>query len=61
VLFHVSISLMAAVNMVTFLVPRGLMAAPLASLAGIAAGATGNYLLGDRVVFTSEPTRLNPE
>jgi putative flippase GtrA len=50
-LFHASIALMAAANMGVFIVARALVPLEAASLAGIAAGALGNYLLGDRLVF----------
>jgi putative flippase GtrA len=57
-LFHGSISLMALVNMLTFLAARSVLASPLASLLGIAAGAAGNYLLGDRLVFRAPKAQL---
>jgi len=50
-LFHGSIALMALVNMLTFELTRSFLPTALASLAGIAAGAIGNYLAGDRLVF----------
>lgn len=50
-LFHASIALMAAVNMLTFAGTHSVLPALAASLAGIGAGAVGNYLAGDRLVF----------
>jgi putative flippase GtrA len=57
-LFHGSISLMAVVNMLTFLAARTVVPAPPASLLGIAAGAAGNYLLGDHLVFREPDAKL---
>ncbi len=51
-LFHCSIALMAVVNMLTFAVARTAMPIVAASLAGIAMAALGNYLIGDRIVFS---------
>ena len=51
ILFHASIALMAGVNLVTFEVARSFVPVIPASLAGIAAGALGNYMAGDRIVF----------
>lgn len=50
-LFHASISVMAAVNMAVFASARLLVPALVASALGICAGAAGNYLVGDRLVF----------
>ena len=50
-LFHASIAVMALVNMVVFVAARDLVPALAASALGIAAGACGNYLAGDRLVF----------
>jgi len=55
-LFHCSIALMALVNMFTFEILQSFVPTLLASLAGIAAGATGNYLAGDRLVFRRSAT-----
>jgi putative flippase GtrA len=50
-LFHGSIAAMALVNMLTFAAARSFVPALVASVIGIAAGAVGNYLAGDRLVF----------
>lgn len=50
-LFHVSIAVMAGLNMAVFAVVRGLVPTLAASALGIAAGACGNYVAGDRLVF----------
>lgn len=50
-LFHGSIALMALVNIAVFAAARPFLPVTLASLAGIAAGAVGNFILGDRLVF----------
>jgi len=50
-LFHASIALMALVNMLIFALTRSVLPTAVASLAGIGAGAVGNYFMGDRVVF----------
>jgi putative flippase GtrA len=42
---------MAAVNMATFAVLHALVPTLVASAAGIATAAMGNYLAGDRIVF----------
>jgi putative flippase GtrA len=52
-LYHGSIGLMAIVNLLTFAVARTVMPTLVASVAGIAAGAVGNYVAGDRLVFRS--------
>jgi putative flippase GtrA len=59
-LFHGSIALMALVNMLTFAVARSVLPAPAASFVGIAAGAAGNYLLGDRIVFRGAGDHSSP-
>jgi putative flippase GtrA len=51
ILFHGSIAVMAALNMVVFLAARHLVPALFASVLGIAAGACGNYVAGDRLIF----------
>ena len=56
-LFHASIALMALVNMLTFAATRSFLPLAAASLAGIAAGAVGNYVLGDRLVFRGRDDR----
>lgn len=50
-LFHGSIALMALLNLVVFLLARSIVPAVVASALGIMAGALGNYLTGDRLVF----------
>src|SRR5579872_6647333 len=50
-LFHASIAAMALVNMVVFVSVRGMVPALAASALGIAAGACGNYLAGDRLII----------
>lgn len=50
-LFHGSIAGTAALNQVVFILARLALPALLASAAGTAAAAIGNYLLGDRLVF----------
>jgi putative flippase GtrA len=50
-LFHGSIAAMAIVNMLTFAAARSFLPTLAASVTGIAAGAVGNYLAGDRLVF----------
>jgi putative flippase GtrA len=50
-LFHASIGVTALLNMVIFAAARLLLPMLAASAAGIAAGALGNYLIGDRLVF----------
>lgn len=58
-LFHGSIAFMALVNMLTFALARSFLPTLAASMAGIAAGAAGNYFAGDRLVFrrpTNSPT-----
>jgi putative flippase GtrA len=50
-LFHGSIALMALLNMLVFLAARSMAPAVVASALGIGAGALGNYLTGDRLVF----------
>jgi putative flippase GtrA len=54
-LYHVSVALMASVNMLVFVLVRSMVPTVLASLVGIGAGAVGNYLLGDRLVFRRRP------
>jgi putative flippase GtrA len=58
-LFHVSISLMAAVNVATFALTRSVLPTLTASLAGSASGAIGNYFIGDRLVFRGPSGRGN--
>lgn len=55
-LFHASIAVMALVNMLVFVALRGLVPALAASALGIAAGAYGNYLAGDRLIFRQPST-----
>ena len=55
-LFHGSIALTAALNMFTFAAARSIMPSLAASTAGIAVGALGNYLAGDRIVFRRSAT-----
>src|SRR2546423_9656275 len=50
-LFHGSIAAMAGVNGLVFLAVRTVLPPLLASAAGIAVAAGGNFLLGDRLVF----------
>jgi putative flippase GtrA len=50
-LFHASIAVMALVNMLTFTAARSFLPTLAASVAGIAAGALGNFLAGDRIIF----------
>ena len=49
--FHGAIVATALVNQSVFLVARTVLPALVASAAGIAVAAVGNYLLGDRLVF----------
>ncbi len=49
--FHCSIASMAVLNMLVFALARLLLPDLAASALGIATAATGNFLLGDRVVF----------
>jgi putative flippase GtrA len=49
--FHGAIAAMALVNQSVFLAVRTALPALVASAAGIAVAAVGNYLLGDRLVF----------
>jgi putative flippase GtrA len=49
--FHGAIAAMALVNQSVFLAARTVLPALVASAAGIAVAAVGNYLLGDRLVF----------
>lgn len=56
-LFHASISVMALANVVTFALTRAFLPTLAASLAGIAVGSVGNYLLGDRLVFRGRAGR----
>jgi putative flippase GtrA len=49
--FHAAIAGMALVNMVVFAITRTFMPPLAASVAGILAGAVGNFLIGDRLVF----------
>src|SRR5947209_4027359 len=49
--FHGAIAAMALVNQSVFLAARTALPALVASAAGIAVAAVGNYLLGDRLVF----------
>jgi putative flippase GtrA len=51
--FHCSIAAMAVLNLIVFTLARDVVSAPQASALGIAAGALGNYLAGDRLVFRS--------
>jgi putative flippase GtrA len=51
VLYHGSIAFMALANMLVFVTTRAFLPTLVASLAGIAVGAAGNYFLGDRLVF----------
>jgi len=61
-LYHVSISIMAVANFLTFVAARNSMPVLPAALAGIAVGAAGNYLAGDRLVFRARAgTRSNPD
>ncbi len=53
VAFHGSIAGMAVVNLLVFGATRLVLPDLAASAAGIAAGACGNYMLGDRLVFRS--------
>lgn len=50
-LFHGSISGMAVLNIAVYTVARTVLPYLLASAAGIAVAAVGNFLLGDRLVF----------
>ena len=50
-LFHASIAAMALLNMATFTVASTFVPPLAASALGILAGAAGNYLAGDRIVF----------
>ena len=50
-MFHASIASMALVNLLVFTVARSLLPDLGASVAGICAAATGNFLIGDRLVF----------
>ncbi len=50
-LFHASIAVMALVNMVVFVAARSVVPALAASALGIIAGACGNYVAGDRLIF----------
>jgi putative flippase GtrA len=56
-LFHASISLMAVINMLTYISARAVLPTLMASVAGIAVAAVGNYLAGDRIVFRARPGR----
>jgi putative flippase GtrA len=53
-LFHGSIAGTAVLNQVVFILARLALPALLASAAGSAAAAIGNYLLGDRLVFRGQ-------
>lgn len=53
--FHVSILGMACLNMLVFAIARPYLPDLLASAAGILAAASGNYLIGDRLVFRAAP------
>jgi putative flippase GtrA len=59
-LFHGSIAATALLNMLTFSAARFVLPVLAASAAGIATGALGNYLLGDRVVFRGSGTVGSP-
>jgi putative flippase GtrA len=60
-LFHASIAVMALVNMLVFVAARDLVPALAASALGIAAGACGNYLAGDRLIFRQpSPVAFSP-
>lgn len=59
-MYHASIAAMALLNLAVFLVARPFIPALSASALGIVAGALGNYLSGDRLVFrpaSSSPSR----
>ncbi len=63
--FHGAIVGMALVNLAVFALARTALPTVAASAAGIAAAATGNFVLGDRVVFRARnagmgPTRARP-
>jgi putative flippase GtrA len=49
--FHGSIAGMALVNLAVFVVARFVLPNMVASAAGIGAAATGNFIIGDRLVF----------
>ncbi len=55
-LFHASIAIMALLNMLVFVTVRDLVPALAASALGIATGACGNYVAGDRLVFRQPST-----
>ena len=54
--FHGAIAATAIVNQSVFLATRTALPALMASAAGIAVAAVGNYLLGDRLVFGARGT-----
>ena len=58
--FHGSIAGMAVVNLLVFSTTRLVLPDLAASAAGIAAGACGNFMLGDRLVFRS-PRHEHPQ
>jgi putative flippase GtrA len=57
--FHGSIAGMAVLNMLVFGITRQILPDLVASAAGIAAGACGNFLLGDRLVFRAAGIRAS--
>ncbi len=59
-LFHASIALMAVLNMLVFAASRDLVPVIAASVLGIAAGACGNYLTGDRLIFRQSSAASHP-
>jgi putative flippase GtrA len=58
--FHGSIASMAVVNLLVFAIMRTLVPDLLASAAGIAVAAVGNFIIGDRLVFQSRRTAGTP-
>jgi putative flippase GtrA len=58
--FHGAIAAMALVNQSVFLAARTALPALVASAAGIAVAAVGNYLLGDRLVFGGHGHQRRP-
>ncbi len=57
--FHGSIAGMAVLNLLVFSATRQVLPDLAASAAGIAAGACGNFLLGDRLVFRTAAIKVS--
>lgn len=59
--FHASIAGTAALNQSVFLLARMALPTLAASALGIATGAAGNYLLGNRLIFRAPTSRLGAD